>query len=185
MYYSVRQTFTCVVASVLWYTKQVGCFYLYAYSEWVSVMSVIQHSKRMHRVILSSVACRAPLFFPHYLINGTIIGKKSYWTSNVCVFIFSKTFFWYLSHSKKNWARHRFSCKASVIFVRFYWNLNFLDRFPKSTQINFTKIRSVAAEFFHVERRTDGRTFIRKLLVACRSFVNASINGRVSNQLTN
>ena len=34
----------CVVASVLWYTNQVGCFYLYAYSECVSVNSVIQHS---------------------------------------------------------------------------------------------------------------------------------------------
>ena len=28
----------------------------------------------------------APLYniFPHYLINGTIFGKKSYWTQNVC-----------------------------------------------------------------------------------------------------
>ena len=63
LYYSVRQTFTCVVASVLWCTKQVGCYYLYAYSEWVSLISVIQLSKRMHRVILSSVACLTSLFF--------------------------------------------------------------------------------------------------------------------------
>jgi hypothetical protein len=90
MYYSVRQTFTCVVTSVLWYTNQVGCFYLYAYSEWVSVMSVIQHSKRMRRVILSSVACRAPLFFstlPHKRHDlKKLLNIK-------CVFLFSLQLF--------------------------------------------------------------------------------------------
>jgi hypothetical protein len=47
------------------------------YSECVSVALVIQHAKRMRRIILSSVACLAvPYFFPHYLINGTIFGTK-------------------------------------------------------------------------------------------------------------
>jgi hypothetical protein len=45
----------------------------------VSVALVIQHAKRMRRVILSSVAClTSTIFFPHYLINGTIFGGKIY-----------------------------------------------------------------------------------------------------------
>jgi hypothetical protein len=46
------------------------------YSKCVSVSLVIQHANRMRRIILSSVACRVHHIFPHYLINGTIFGKK-------------------------------------------------------------------------------------------------------------
>jgi hypothetical protein len=42
------------------------------YSEFVSVALVIQHAKRMRRIILSSVACPALPNFSTYLINGTI-----------------------------------------------------------------------------------------------------------------
>ena len=36
------------------------------------------------------------------------------------------------------------------------WNLDFLDGFSKNPQIsNFTKIRPVGTELFHVERKTD------------------------------
>jgi len=38
--------------------------------------------------------------------------------------------------------------------------LEFSYRFPKNTQIlNFTKIRPVGVELFHVERRTYGETW--------------------------
>ena len=48
------------------------------------------------------------------------------------------------------------SCKVPVIRVRFYWNLKFLDRFSKNTQIsNFVKIRLVGADLFHADGRTD------------------------------
>ena len=46
------------------------------YSECVSVALFIQHSKRMRRIILSSVAYLAYCIFPHYLINGTIFVKE-------------------------------------------------------------------------------------------------------------
>jgi len=50
----------------------------------------------------------------------------------------------------------RSSCKVSVMFVRFYWNLNFLERFSKNTQISgLMTIRPVGAELFHADRRTD------------------------------
>ena len=51
--------------------------------------------------------------------------------------------------------------------------LNFLDRLSKNIQIsNSTKIRPVGAELFHA----DGRTDMTKLVVAFRSFANASRN---------
>jgi len=46
------------------------------YRESVSALLVIQHLTRMRRIILSSVACLSLNIFPHFLINGTIIGKK-------------------------------------------------------------------------------------------------------------
>jgi hypothetical protein len=42
------------------------------YSECLLVVLGIQHATRMHRIILSSVACPAVLYFSTYLINGTI-----------------------------------------------------------------------------------------------------------------
>ena len=46
------------------------------------------------------------------------------------------------------------SCKVNVILVRF--QSNFRGRFSKSGQISsFIKIRSVGAELFHVDGRTD------------------------------
>ena len=56
------------------------------------VALVIQHSVRMRRIILSSVAC-PPLYniFPHYFINGTTFGKTLLHIKYI--FIFSITFF--------------------------------------------------------------------------------------------
>ena len=46
------------------------------YSECVSVALIIQHAKRMHRIILLAEAFLTLHIFPHYLINGTSFGKK-------------------------------------------------------------------------------------------------------------
>jgi len=46
------------------------------------------------------------------------------------------------------------SCKVPVILVRFWCNLNFLDRVLKNTQIaNLMKIRPVGTESFHADRQ--------------------------------
>jgi hypothetical protein len=48
---------------------------------------VIQHAKRMRRIILLSVACLTTIFFPHYLITAQFSGKKV--TNAKCVVLFS------------------------------------------------------------------------------------------------
>ena len=51
-----------------------------------------------------------------------------------------------------------------VIFVRFWWNLNFLDILSNNTQIsNFMKICAVWEESFHADARTDRPKDITKL----------------------
>ena len=59
---------------------------------------------------------------------------------------------------------------VAVILVRFWWTSRFLDRFSKNAHIwNFMKIRPVETAL-----HADGRRDITKLLVAFRSFANAS-----------
>jgi hypothetical protein len=51
------------------------------------------------------------------------------------------------------------SYKVPLILVRFWSNLNFLDRFSRKPQIsNFMKIRSVIAEFFHADTHDDANS---------------------------
>jgi hypothetical protein len=105
--------------------------------------------------------------FRHYLINGTILGKKLlnikcvFWFSLQIVFkiflILRKTRGDIVINVKTS------SCKAPIILVGFQWNLNFLDRFSKKkgSILDFIKIRPVGAEF-----HADGRTDMTKLIVA-------------------
>ena len=52
-----------------------------------------------------------------------------------------------------------FACKVPAIFVGFSWNLNFLDRFSKKTQVSsLIKIRPVGVELFHADLETGGWT---------------------------
>ena len=66
-----------------------------------------------------------------------------------------------LFNYKNNWTRYDHKCTNvfmwhTVIVVWFYWNLNFLDRFLKTTQLsNFMKIRPVGPDLFHADGQTD------------------------------
>jgi len=97
--------------------------------------------------------------FPHYLINGTIFRKKL--SDMKCVLWFSIQLlsekFLILRRIQRDIIInvHRPSCKVPVILVRFSWNLNFVGRCSKNTQIwNFMKILPVGAKLFHADGRT-------------------------------
>jgi len=57
---------------------------------------------RMRHIVIYKTA---PLYdnFPSYLIKGTIF-ENNVIDHKICVLIFSITFVWNVSHSKKNWA---------------------------------------------------------------------------------
>jgi hypothetical protein len=65
------------------------------------------------------MAARPNYIFSHYLINGTIFDENVI-EHTMCVSIFSKSFVWNVSHSKKKWARYHQKC-AFVIT----WSTNF------------------------------------------------------------
>jgi hypothetical protein len=78
----------------------------------------------------------------------------------MCVLIFFTTFISNISHSKNNSKdiitnEHTSLRKLYIILVRFYWNLNFLKRFSKNTEIsNLIRIHPVETEFY-ADRRND------------------------------
>jgi len=55
-----------------------------AYYECVFVALVIQHAKRMHRVVICGLSS-STIFFPHYLIKGEIFERKLL-NKNVCFY---------------------------------------------------------------------------------------------------
>jgi hypothetical protein len=65
--------------------------------------------------------------------------------------------------------------KVPRLFLSDFDKKKFLDRFSKNAQIStFIKVRLVGTEMFHVDRETDRRTDMTKLIVAFRNFANAS-----------
>ena len=68
----------------------------------MSVALVIQHAKRMRRVILSSVACPALQYFSTLSHKRHNFQKKKTGESEMCVLIFSATFLKSISHFKQN-----------------------------------------------------------------------------------
>jgi hypothetical protein len=138
------------------------------------VALLIQHATRIRHTVTHLWPLRLHHIFRHYLINGTIFGKKLLNTK--CVFWFSlqllsKTFF-IIRRIQRDIVINvkKSSCKVPVILVRFEWNLIFLDRFSKKGEIpSFIKIRPVGATLFHAEGQTD-----MKLTVAFRNFAKSA-----------
>jgi hypothetical protein len=115
--------------------------------------------------------------YPHYLINGTIFGKKKKLLDMKCSLLFSTTFVWKIFIVRRNEEdtiknTYWYSCKvprySCSIFI-------FLDRFSKNTQVSyFMKIRPMGIKcFHHADRWTDGRTNMTKLIVVFRNFAKA------------
>ena len=90
------------------------------YSEWVSVVLVFQHAKRMRSIILSTVTCPdqpylTTLCHQRYDFRETRVTERK-----ICVLILCikqpPTFWEYLSGTVIK--AHRYSCKAFVILLR-------------------------------------------------------------------
>jgi hypothetical protein len=119
--------------------------------------------------------------FPHYLTKGRMFGKK---LLNIkCVFLLPlqilSEIFIFLKRIQRdiNINVYRYSCKVTVIFVRFQRNLIFLTIFSKNSQIpNFIKIFPAGAELLHADTHTEGPTDITNPIIAFRNFSKAPKN---------
>ena len=132
--------------------------------ECVFVALVMQHIKRKRHIIFPSLTVWLYTVFPHYLIIGTIFGKKL--LSIKCVFWFSLQLLYekFIILRRTRWSIlinvNRSLCKVSVILVRFWWNLYFLETVSKNTEIsNWEKIGPERVELFHASRRTKRQTW--------------------------
>ena len=102
----------------------------------VSVAIVMQHAMRMRHTVVCGLP-RSTIFFPHYLINGTIFEKKLLNTK--CVFWFSLQLlyvtFLILRRTERDMIKtvYRSSCKVPCIIARFEYSFIYFDRFSKET----------------------------------------------------
>jgi len=94
--------------------------------------------------------------FPHYLINGTIFGKKLLNTKFVFRFSFCLKYLMLRNERDKIKKYIGLHVMYSLLLSDLYENFNFRNRFSQNIQIwNFVKIRLVGAELFHADEQTE------------------------------
>ena len=127
--------------------------------------------------ILSSVTCPVLQYFSTFSHKRHDFRKKNKVTEHkMCFLIFSTTFFWNISHTKKIWTRCnkkyiRLHVKYPLFLSDFNETLIFVTNFRKILKfqiswksVHLKSIRSV---------RTDRRTDMTNLIVAFRNFANS------------
>ena len=89
----------------------------------MSLVVVIQHVKRVDRIILSSLASPSVAYYVRYLINAPIFERRL--PSVKCILILSVIFVSSRSHSKNSWARyHKFTQVCHVKYPLFLLDLH-------------------------------------------------------------
>jgi hypothetical protein len=150
---------------------------------YVHVALLMQHATRMRPIVTSFVAPRSTLYF------STLSHKRCDFLKKViehemCVFIFSTTFVYNISHSKKNLARYCHKCEnvflqSTRYFVGFKYIWIFSTDFRKSLKykVSSKSVLWKPSYCMRTDGRTDGQTKgqtdVTKLIVAFRNFANA------------
>jgi len=73
---------------------------------------------RMRHIVICGLP-RCIIFYPHYLINGTVFWKNVI-DYEMCVLIFSRAFVWNILHSTKSWTRYDKKCTLLKEFIYSY-----------------------------------------------------------------
>ena len=101
--------------------------------------------------------------FRHYLLNGTIFGKK-FVEHKMCILSFSTTFVWNISHSRMNSARYCHKCWNVFMWsTRYYFQILMKIKFSPqifetSSGIKFHQNPSSRSRVVPCERTADRRT---------------------------
>ena len=132
-----------------------------AYSECLFVTLVIQHAMHMRHSVICVLSGSTIFFFstsPHKRYDCR---RKKVIENKYMCFVFFYGFYETFRIPKRTerdmianvyWS----SCEVPVILVRFYWNLNFLNRFSENTHVsNLMKNRPMEAELLHLDEQLD------------------------------
>jgi hypothetical protein len=112
--------------------------------------------------------------------------RKEVTEHKMCDFIFSTTFVWKISHSKKKWESYNHKCTLVFMHsIRYSCQISMkLDRFSTNTQIEkFHKSPSRGSRVVphrRADRRRDRQTDTTKLIVAFSNFANSPKNGVIN-----
>jgi hypothetical protein len=148
------------------------------YSESVFLASGIKHAMRMHHIVFCGLP-DSTIFF--HTVPYTVRFSKEEEKKNgkkviehkMRVLIFTVTFVWNISHSKKKWARYDKKRILGITLITCY-SCPVLMELEFSWQLskNIQKIETCENPFS--ASRADRRTDMMKLIVAFRNFANAS-----------
>jgi hypothetical protein len=151
IYVKYYECVLCILAEVIGHADHIFCAVLYCHL-WP--------------------VCLCPIL-PQYLLKKFIEHK-------IRALIFSRIFVLYTSTLRRIQQDsvinvRRSPCKVSIILVRFWWNLNFLNIFSKKySNIKFhEKSVFVGSELFNVDGQTAD---VMNLIVTFRNFMNAPKN---------
>ena len=150
-------------------------YYVFWVCVCVFVAFGIQRAMRMRNIVMCGLS-GSTIFF-HIVSKMAWFSKKKKILKIKCVLIFCTNFVWNIFHSMGNCTRliidvYWCSCNVPPLLLRYWWNLNFLDKFKKKyTNIKFYENPSCVSRVVLC-----AQTDVTKHIVAFRNFSNAPKN---------